>query len=225
MNESLINYELKKIEFEYAIKQRNFEIVLFWKRSWFFGALVLAMIGGLYNIKDEAKLYSVFLSFILFITTLAQGLMNRGSKYWHERWEYMTKNRESALGIELTNLKKFSNTKAKKGEWYYLEACIIAKGESTLTRAFRWSVSKLTFLIWDIICICSFFCWANYFILALDMDIQIGLSIKIFGFHIIIITYIFLFILKGKVYSNDQDNVKFKELEKLEEDYVSNNII
>jgi len=88
------------------------------------------------------------------LVSFFQGLMNRGSKYWQERWENKTKHRESVLGIDLTNAKLYGGT-----EKYYLDAGTLAKGENHFTRAARYSVSKLTILIWDLITISWFFLW------------------------------------------------------------------
>ncbi len=41
-----------KLEFEKALELRNFEIDNFWKRGWFFGALLLALITGYVAIKN-----------------------------------------------------------------------------------------------------------------------------------------------------------------------------
>ena len=36
-------FELLKLEFDKCLDQRRFEIENFWKRGWFFGALILAI--------------------------------------------------------------------------------------------------------------------------------------------------------------------------------------
>ena len=99
-----------KFEFEKSLELRNFEISLFWKRSWFFGALLLAAISGYWGICSQAKplIAPVCISFLIMLISLSQSLMSRGSKYWQERWEYKTKNRESKLGIDVTKTERYN---------------------------------------------------------------------------------------------------------------------
>lgn len=118
--------EKHKIEFEKALESRQFEISNFWSRGWFFGALILALIAGYYeNSKSENLIFSpVCISFLITIFSLFQALMNRGSKYWQERWEYITKNRESVLEIDVTKTMKYDNS-----EKYYIDRSILSKKE------------------------------------------------------------------------------------------------
>jgi len=104
--------EIAKFELEKAIAYRNFEIDLFWKRGWFFGVLLLAIVTGFYTLKSlkEPLFPPVCLAFLGVLISLIQCLMNRGSKYWQERWEYVTKNRESVIGVALTKTKMFART-------------------------------------------------------------------------------------------------------------------
>jgi hypothetical protein len=194
MKEKNYNYELRKLEFEKSLEIRNFEISNFWKRSWFFGALIIAIASGYYVLKSTCKtampvstipvstMPPIILSFIGFLVSLAQCLMNRGSKYWQERWEYKTKNRESALGIDVTKTERYHEK-----EKYYIEQCILDKKENPLCRSSRWSVSKLAILVWDIITISCFLIWLNDIIGYMPNFI---LHYKILFFHLIIILYV-----------------------------------
>jgi hypothetical protein len=222
----------KYIEFENAIKQRNFEIDLFWKRSWFFGALILAEIAAFYTLKVSVNpvFEPLYLSFIIVITTLSQCLMNRGSKYWQERWEYITMNREAALGVNITQLKNYSDNDINKNyEWYYIDLSILQKDKKNfLTRSHRFSVSKITFLVWDVIFISSLLCWLNEVYSLFSIHPDWIFTIKIIVFHSIIVLYILLFFINGNVYEPfhpelfDLDDKKLKELNK---EYVNNKII
>jgi hypothetical protein len=215
----------ESIEFENSLRLRLFEIDLFWKRSWFFGALLIALVGAFYQVKNSvAPLFPpATIAFILMITTLLQCLMNRGSKFWQERWEYMTMNREGALKIELTKLKKFKDQ--EKGEWYYINGSILAKGENLLTRSRRFSVSKLTFLVWDIIFICTLFNWLNESVSLFSRTPNWEFTIKLCFFHFVIGVYIVAFWYKGKVYERFKKNdYKGVDLEQLCEEYADNKI-
>ncbi len=199
-----------KLEFEKALELRNFEISNFWKRGWFFGALLIAIFTGYIKNKESSEfIYPVCISFVALCISFAQSLINRGSKYWQERWEYKTKNLESSLGIDLTKTEKFN-----KEERYYIDACIIDKEEFCQARAMRISVSKLAFLVWDIITISCFFIWINDVFSNFHLtNIYWGNTIKIFGFHSVICIYIFFFFCDGKMYEH-----LFKSKEDLEKD-------
>lgn len=220
------------IEFENAIKQRNFEIDLFWKRSWFFGALILAEIAAYYTLKISVKpvFDAIFLSFIIVITTLSQCLMNRGSKYWQERWEYITMNREAALDINVTQLKKYKELyNDNYNEWFYIDLSIFQKDKkNNLTRSHRFSVSKITFLVWDIVFICALMGWFSESISLFSLSLDWLFTLKVFGFHSILIIYIFLFFRKGNVhepYVSELSNLGDDTLENLNLKYIENKIV
>ena len=213
-------FELEKLEYDKANSLRNFEIDLFWKRSWFFGALVLSMITAFYKLKTTVNpIYPpICIAFIGILTTAAQSLMNRGSKYWQERWEYVTKNRESALGIELTKTKMFSKT-----ERFYIDASILSKEENFLTQSRRFSVSKLTFLIWDILSICWILIWLNEMATSFSLNPNWLLTFKIYFFHFVLTIYISLFWIKGEVFQDFmRKELKDKNLKEESENYVQN---
>lgn len=187
----------EKLEFEYALHQRNFEIDLFWKRSWFFGALLTVIITGYFLLYDEKNYpvlsdYRVCISFIIIIIVYSQVKIIRGSKYWQERWEYKTINRESKLGIYVTKDKIIKNIHEK----YYTDSSIIAKNENFLTMSYRNSVSKYTFLVWDILLIVCILFWINDIVSNYNRsNIFDGeLTAKIFTFHFIIFVYVTNFI-------------------------------
>ncbi|MES2430200.1 MAG: hypothetical protein V4556_04630 [Bacteroidota bacterium] len=212
--------QIAKLEYEKAISLRNFEIDLFWKRSWFFGVLLLSIIAGFYTLKISPKpiFAPIFLSFIGLLTAFFQCLMNRGSKYWHERWEFVTMNRESALGLAINKTKMFSKT-----ERYYIDACILAKDENILTQSHRFSVSKLTFLVWDIVCICCLLVWINESIQIFSLKPNWDFTITLIVFYTTIVTYIYIFFKKGKVFEGFmRKELQGKNLKEESENYVQN---
>jgi hypothetical protein len=191
-----------KFEFEKGLQLRNFEIDNFWKRGWFFGALLLASLGGYITIKNGIfPDYAIYISFISFLVSLAQCLMNRGSKYWQERYDYFVKNRESALRIDVTKMQKYGNK-----EKYYIDASIRSKDENIFTRSFRFSVTKLTFLVWDIVTIFCLFLWLNEVLNFLYPCLRLPFHysrLMVIIFHFVIGIYILIFVfVKGRVYEN-----------------------
>jgi hypothetical protein len=145
---------LIKFELENALTQRNFEIEHFWKRGWFFGLLLLGIATVYFQYTRKDNEYHIYIALLGLLVSFFQGLMNRGSKYWQERWENKTKNLETLLKVDITKTKRYGNF-----ERYYLDAGTLAKGENIFTRASRYSVSKLTFLIWDLITFFWLFLW------------------------------------------------------------------
>ncbi len=227
----------EKIEFENAVKLRNFEIDLFWKRSWFFGALILAETTAFYKLKTDEIFPPVTMAFIVLLTALAQCLMNRGSKYWQERWEYITMNREASLGLDLTRLKKFEDSNldtwlikeypgSDRNEWFFIDVAMLSKGDNFLTGARRFSVSKITFLVWDIIFIASVLCWLNESLNIFSIRPNWLFTVKLSIFYFSFVIYIFLFWKKGKVYEPFYKKMKdMKNKEEVCKMYVNNEIV
>jgi hypothetical protein len=183
-------FELKKLQFEKSLLLRNYEIDNFWKRGWFFGALLLAVLTGYFGLKKDHPSYCIIISFLGVLISLFQSLMNRGSKYWQERWESKTKHQESILGVDITKTKKF-----KQNERYYLDAGILAKNENFFVVARRFSVSKLTILVWDVITLFWLALWWH------DWDFHLyplrsfykNVRWDVLIFHSIVLIYIGLF--------------------------------
>lgn len=228
------------IEFENSLKQRNFEIDLFWKRSWFFGALILAEVTAYYKIKVDGIQFvpATAVAYITMLTILAQCLMNRGSKYWQERWEYITMNREAALSVEITRLKIFDIEKFpesikseiksdERNEWYCIDGAILSKDEHMLAVSKRFSVSKLTFLVWDLLFICSFLCWLNESFLILSKVPNWRVTFNLIIFYCSTSFYILFFWRGGKVFEPYEKSFKKmtkSEKEDMTEKYVRNEL-
>lgn len=188
-------FELLKLEFDKCLDQRRFEIENFWKRGWFFGALILAIATAYFQVKGGDTAYRVYIAFLGLCVSFFQGLMNRGSKYWQERWECKTKRIESLLGIDVTKTKNF-----EEKEKYFLDAGVLAKSEWMLTRARRYSVSKLTVLVIDIITLSWFMLWLSNLDLGwIPWLSRLDGAKSVTIIHFVYIGYIFLFWFRGKV--------------------------
>jgi hypothetical protein len=135
------------------------------------------------------------------MSTFGQSLMNRGSKYWQERWEYVTKNRESELGVDVTKTRKIHDGQNHYFDKYYIEACIRAKGENWFIRSKRFSVSKITILVWDVITIFCFTIWVNEWISILSPEILKNHKFyPILLFHLIVLVYLLCtYFIKGRL--------------------------
>ncbi|HWY98664.1 MAG TPA: hypothetical protein VNY36_06240 [Bacteroidia bacterium] len=227
-------FELKKLEFEKSIEQRNFEILNFWKRAWFFGALLLALTTGYFGLsgKISTQEYCIYFSFLALCVSLAQSLINRGSKYWQERWEYKTKHCESVLNIDVTKTEKFN-----RHEKDFIEASILAKDEGGFFRGTRVSVSKLTIGVWDIITIFWFLLWAKdftpYLLIFFCKSACNSYQINTFTdtnicyvmiFHFAIFLYILFLIITGKATENRGYFAENrKEADEAMRGYITNN--
>lgn len=78
--------EQAKTRYHAAVRSREFEIELFWKRSLFFWGFIGATFIGFVGARAAPKLAVVIASFGL-VSSAVWTLANRGSKYWYESWE------------------------------------------------------------------------------------------------------------------------------------------
>lgn len=223
--------DFKKLEFEKSLELRNFEISYFWKRGWFFGALVGGLVTGCFELyKDEnTQEYCIYVAFLAFLSSLAQSLMNRGSKYWQERWEYKLKNKESNLGIDVTKTANYNNK-----ERYFIDISIRSKGENWFMRSARFSVSKIAFIVWDIITISCFLLWLNQ-LFAMINDCESNWC-NFWLFHGIIAGYVLLVrfiygrynfyesLIEKPDDKHEPKREKIKEYKAISERYIKNNI-
>lgn len=223
-NNSETKQKKLEVEFQNALLLRNFEIDLFWKRVWFYGALLLGVSAAYYELRKSSDpiVPEVCVSFIGIIIAISQSLICRGSKYWQERWEYITKNRETAIEIELTKNRTFN----KQHESYYIHASILDKNENILTRSHRFSVSKLTFFVWDIISISFFLVWVSDIInLCGNGGVDWRLTLKLSSFYLVIIIYSYFFWKDGKLFDKLTLRKESKEFYKNEsEKYLANKL-
>lgn len=84
------------LAFEKAHEVRKFEIDLYWRRTAYFWAIIAAIFAGFFlmasksdgNISRQQELYLGIIAIIGFVFSYAWFLVNKGSKFWQENWEY-----------------------------------------------------------------------------------------------------------------------------------------
>lgn len=179
-NSETSNHNQKK--YDTAVRVREFEIDLFWKRSLFFGGFIAAAgIGYSSAVEHNKVAFQLLLSCFGFVCSVAWSLANRGSKYWQENWE----KKVSDIEDEITGpLFKIAEGIQKKGIW----------------GAKRYSVSRLAIAVSDYLAI-IWFCLTTYqtykiinkyYIIVEAKDILLVL------FSVLSIIYAMMLILKCK---------------------------
>ncbi len=163
---------------------RKFEIENFWKRALFFwGALAIVLLA--YSKSELGLKYQPIIAFIGFLYNIIFSLSLRGSKYWQEHWEVMATEYENKNNFSLVN-----------------EANYEPDFKSFFTHPYRFSVSKLTMFLSDITALMWFMLWVKDIISFVFKD-QLMKNDFSFAyvsvFHIVIVWYVFLFFLYGKV--------------------------
>lgn len=81
---------------EKAHEIRKFEIELYWKRTAYFWTIIAAIFAGFFLMASKKDIsnavqHDMYLSLIAitgFIFSFAWFLVNKGSKFWQENWEY-----------------------------------------------------------------------------------------------------------------------------------------
>lgn len=127
-NQSLDTTVMER-RFRESVKNRRFEIDLFWKRSLFFLGFIAASIVAFAEFTRIGSRYAVVAAAFGFLSSLAWAFANRGSKFWQEYWESRIKELEADMvgpGLFDPN----DNVMPKK-DWWFLSAE-------------RYSVTKLT---------------------------------------------------------------------------------
>lgn len=84
------------LAFEKAHEIRKFEIDLYWKRTAYFWTLIAALFAGYFLLASKASsdplkhidLYLTFISLTGYIFSFGWFLVNKGSKFWQENWEF-----------------------------------------------------------------------------------------------------------------------------------------
>ncbi|WP_152986596.1 hypothetical protein [Pseudovibrio sp. POLY-S9] len=110
-NDFLSSSAKRKAALERALDTRKFEIELYWKRAAYFWTFIGATLAGYIAIKiasmqttlvhvgkvkilevsatdDVSNFLSVLLACLGLVFSVSWYLVNRGSKYWQENWEY-----------------------------------------------------------------------------------------------------------------------------------------
>lgn len=80
-----------KDAFDYAHRNRLFEIEMFWKRSLVYWGFIAAAFIGFAALTAKESRYAVIFSCFGFVCSVVWAIGNRGSKYWQEYWEIKVK--------------------------------------------------------------------------------------------------------------------------------------
>lgn len=105
-------WERDRFKFETANAARQFEIELFWKRAnyfWLFVAAALAAYGLVWRLgPSELWPIRTLIATLGMVGSYAWFLVNRGSKWWFERWENKVKELEAKVSdVSLYRLDHF----------------------------------------------------------------------------------------------------------------------
>jgi hypothetical protein len=79
-----------------SIKAMQFELDLFWKRSFFFWGFIGAAFVAFASKQSSPPLQAAIASFG-FVCSIVWTLVNRGSKYWYESWEKKVEETERTI--------------------------------------------------------------------------------------------------------------------------------
>lgn len=178
------------------LELRKFEIENFWKRALFFWGTIAIVLAGYFKADINDK-YLIFISFLGIIYNSIFSLSIRGGKFWQEHWENMAIVYENSLKFGL--LKELSSKLIHK-----------KNKSSFITYPFRFSVSKLTMLLSDIMVLLWVMFWLkDIYKLFKNKSILFDFSCKnefhpftisLILFHLILGVYIYVFFKKGKVF-------------------------
>lgn len=89
--------ETKRLELDAALRNREFEIQLFWQRSNYFLVLITALGVGFFSIEPQA--YKVALSFFGTLASYLWYNTNLGSRFWQVFWEHEVELLSTEAGI------------------------------------------------------------------------------------------------------------------------------
>jgi len=87
----------KDRRYEVSLRTRDFEIELFWKRSYFFWLFVAACFAAYASLGDKQPVLAIVVANVGMVTSFGWSLANRGSKYWQENWETKVANTEDRI--------------------------------------------------------------------------------------------------------------------------------
>ena len=89
--------DLKKLELDLAIRNREFELNQFWQRSNYFLALVAALSVGLF--ATDENFIRVLISLLALVVSSLWLSTNLGSRYWQNFWEQEVQCLSQELGV------------------------------------------------------------------------------------------------------------------------------
>lgn len=115
----------KEKALEMALDTRKFEIELYWKRAAYFSTFIGLVFTSYFlvavaeKVKSEEMRYELLLiiSAIGVFSSLCWFLVNKGSKYWQENWEFHVDLLEDDVMGPLYKTTKYCNDSRKKGKW------------------------------------------------------------------------------------------------------------
>ncbi|HEV7165950.1 MAG TPA: hypothetical protein VGO35_11220 [Gammaproteobacteria bacterium] len=99
--------------FDYAHRNRLFEIEMFWKRSLVYWGFIAAAFVAFAALAAKGSRYSVVFCCFGFVCSVVWSIGNRGSKYWQEYWEIKVKDVQHAVTGDM-----FIDHKPKRHAWY-----------------------------------------------------------------------------------------------------------
>jgi len=130
---------IERARYDAAIRAREFEIDLFWRRALFFWGFLAAAFVALAATHDKSPRLAVVVASFGAVCAWTWTLANRGSKYWYESWEKKVQTAERSITGALF-------------------AQIEAPGDAGPLSGRRYSVSRLaigfsyfTWIVWTVI--------------------------------------------------------------------------
>jgi hypothetical protein len=137
--------------YTFAVRAREVELELFWKRALFFWGFIGAAFVAYASARSSVRLSAVVAAFGL-VCSVVWSLANRGSKYWYENWE--TKVEKSELTV--TGRWLATQEKQKADNWWL--------------RSRRFSVSKLAIALSDYIALVWLMLLGSRITVILELD-------------------------------------------------------
>lgn len=83
--------KLQEAALKVALDTRKFEIEMYWKRATYFWAFIAVSFAGFFALvnKDNPEYkYVLVITIIGWLFSISWYLVNRGSKFWQENWEW-----------------------------------------------------------------------------------------------------------------------------------------
>ena len=123
--------------FDAAFATRQFEIDLFWKRSFFFWGFIAAAFVAVAALEGKSRVLATLVSGFGMVCSLGWTLANRGSKYWQEQWETKIEAVEDSVTGPLFKTRERSQA---KGWWL--------SGRPYSVSKLAIAISDYVFLVW-----------------------------------------------------------------------------
>lgn len=206
----------RKAALEFAIRTREFEIELYWKRATYFWVLIAAMFTALFLIlSSENKCLNKYL--LAFQVSCAGGfftyawfLANKGSKFWQENWENQIDFfADQQMGpIYRTVLRRPEEKGAVEKESIDLCKCCCKKWWLKLNKKIAYFIKPDSYSVSKINQICCLYVLFIWIMLAISLIPSLVLQV-ILGFLTFGITLIFCFSIE-KESKSDMENFEYE---------------